>query len=193
MPVARYALSTPESLSGAVALKWTLSGETNTYGYAVERSATMATWQPVGFVASQGLSAQARDYTYQDQTVQGLTQAFYRLRQTNPGGAACYSSVASLQLASSPLATSLATSDADQFSLFPNPTRNRVTLVLPAAVRGDVVVVLTDLSGRRVLTQALRSGATLDVSLPAALPGGVYLLQVQATGFVGRPQRLVIE
>ena len=125
--------------------------------------------------------------------MQSLTQAFCRLRQTNPSGAVRYSSVASLQLASNPLATSPATSAADQFSLSPNPTSNRVTLMLPAAVRGNVVVVLTDLSGRRVLTQALCAGATLDVNLPAALPGGVYLLQVQATGFVGWPQRLVIE
>jgi hypothetical protein len=178
---------------GTVNLKWTLTDETNTYGYTVERSATMATWQEVGFVASQGLSTQAQVYTYQDQTVQGLTQAFYRLRQTTPSGAARYSTVASLRLASSTLATTQATAAADQFSFFPNPTSSKLTLVLPAAVRGEVGVVLTDLSGRRVFAQALRAGVTPEVHLPAALASGIYLLQVQAPGFMSRPQRLVIK
>jgi hypothetical protein len=178
---------------GTVDLAWTLSDETNTYGYAVERSATTASWQQVGFVASQGLTTQARVYAYQDQTVVGLTQAFYRLRQTTPNGTARYSSVASLQLASIPLATSLPTATADQLSFFPNPASGRVTLVLPAAVRGAVVVIISDLSGRRVHTQALRAGAAPEVALPASLPGGIYLLQVQATGFSGRPQRLAIQ
>ncbi|MBF9239864.1 right-handed parallel beta-helix repeat-containing protein [Hymenobacter sp. BT683] len=187
------AFSAAQPHPDAVDLEWTLSDETNTYGYAVERSASMATWQQVGFVASRGLSTQARVYTYQDQTVQGMNQAFYRLRQATPSGAARYSSVASLKLVSNPLAAPLATVATEQFTFFPNPASDRVTLVLPAAVRGDARVVLTDLSGRRVHTQVLRAGASPEVRLPAALPGGIYLLQVQATAFSGRPQRLVIQ
>ncbi|WP_375435994.1 right-handed parallel beta-helix repeat-containing protein [uncultured Hymenobacter sp.] len=175
---------------GTVNLEWTLVGESNTYGYAVERSATMASWQQIGFVASQGLTAQPRVYTYQDASVQGLSQAFYRLRQTNAAGVARYSAVASVLLTSGPLANAIP--EVEQFAFYPNPARSRVTLCLPASASGSVRVVLSDLSGRRVLTQTLR-GTNPEINLPASLSAGVYLLQVQAPGFSGKPQRLVIQ
>lgn len=175
---------------GAVDLEWTLTSETNTYGYAVERSDSTSSWQQIGFVASRGLTAQPRAYTYQDQNVQGLRQAFYRLRQTTTAGGARYSGIASVLLASSPLAS--ASAETTSFSLYPNPAHDRVTLLLPAAARSGAILVLMDLSGRQVLAQPLRAGAAPEVYLPAALPAGVYLLQVRAAGFSGRPQRLAI-
>ncbi|MGI4870737.1 MAG: right-handed parallel beta-helix repeat-containing protein [Janthinobacterium lividum] len=175
----------------AVDLRWTLPSETNTYGYAVERSANAAAWQQIGFVASQGLSAQARTYTYQDPTVQGLAQAAYRLRQTTPTGAARYSEVAAVNLASSPLATTTATT-AD-FALFPNPASHQVTLRLPASASGPAEAVLTDLSGRKVLHQTLHSGSDATLLLPDSLGTGVYLLQVRGAGLPAKPHRLVVQ
>ncbi|MDB5235484.1 MAG: C-terminal target protein [Hymenobacter sp.] len=180
-----------QARTGTVNLTWMFNNETNAYGYAVEHWAAPGNWKQIGFVPSQGLTAQSRTYAYKDQRAQNQNQAYYRLRQTNAAGQVRYSIVASVFLTSAPLAT--ATAVADQFDMFPNPASDRVTLVLPAALRGDVVVVLTDLSGRRVLAQTLRAGAAPEVSLPVTLPGGIYLLQVQATGFLGRPKRLVIQ
>ena len=187
------AFSAAQPSPGVVNLDWTLSDETNTYGYAVERSATAATasWQQIGFVVSQGLSTQAHLYTYQDQTVQGLTRAYYRLRQTTPAGPARYSEVATVALSSSPLAAAVATADA--FALYPNPARSQVTLHLPRTATGVVRAMLLDLSGRLVLTQALRPGAEATIQLPASLVAGVYLLQVQGPGLAVKPQRLVIQ
>jgi len=177
-----------------VDLKWTLSEETNTYGYAVERSANAtntATWQQIGFVASQGLTTQARTYTYQDQTVQGLTQAFYRLRQTTPTAAARYSAIAAVALTGSPLATVAAAKA--ELSVFPNPASGQVTVQLPTAASGAAQLLLTDLSGRTVLTQPLAGGTKTTVTLPASLGTGIYLLKVQGAGLVSKPQRLVIQ
>jgi hypothetical protein len=175
-----------------VDLKWTLSDETNTYGYAVERSAApaaAASWQQIGFVASQGLSTQARTYTYRDQTVQGLTQAYYRLRQTTPT-AARYSGIAAVALAGSPLATAAATPA--ELAVFPNPAHGQVTVQLPAAANG-AQVLLTDLSGRTVLAQPLAGGTKATLSLPASLGTGTYLLKVQGAGVASKPQRLVVQ
>lgn len=174
-----------------VDLSWTLTDETNTYGYAVERSADAASWQQVGFVASQGLTRQARVYTYQDQAVPNLARAFYRLRQTAAAGAARYSAVAAVALASSPLATTAAAANA--VAVFPNPASGQVTLRLPALASGQAQLTLTDLTGRRVLTQAVRGAADTLVSLPASLAAGVYLLQVQGAGLASQPQRLVVQ
>ncbi len=178
-----------------VDLKWTLSEETNTYGYAVERSAnaapTAATWQQIGFVPSQGLTTQARTYTYRDQAVQGLTQAYYRLRQTTPTAAARYSAIAAVALAGSPLATVAGAKT--ELSVFPNPASGQVTVQLPTAASGAAQVILTDLSGRTVLTQPLAGGTKATVNLPASLGAGIYLLKVQGAGVASKPQRLVVQ
>ena len=175
----------------AVDVRWTLTDETNTYGYVVERSADAIAWQRLGFVASQGLSTQARTYTYQDTSLPSLPQVFYRLRQTTATGAARYSSVAAVALAANPLAT--ATSAAASFAVFPNPARSQVTLQLPVAVGSPVQVLLTDLSGRPVLRQTLRSSPATTLLLPTSLATGIYLLQIQGAGLNSKPQRLLVQ
>ena len=174
-----------------VNLEWTLPNETNTYGYAVERSANSNSWLQIGFVSSQGLSARARTYTYQDPAVMGLPQAFYRLRQSTTMGAARYSAVASVLLSSGPLATT--PTNANQFEMYPNPATNYVTLRLPTSTSGLASATLTDLSGRVVLRQTLRNGIATEINLPTTLTAGVYLLQVRSSGFAGKPQRLVVQ
>lgn len=191
LTVQMVAFNAAQPSPGTVDLAWTLNNETTTYGYAVEHLAATGNWQQIGFVASQGPTAQSRTYTYQDQRALSQSHAFYRLRQTNAAGLARYSVMAFVLLTNGPLA--VANAAAEQFGMFPNPASNQVTLALPATVRGEAQVVLTDLSGRRVLIQTLRAGAASVVPLPAALRGGVYLLQVRAAGFSGRPQRLAIQ
>jgi hypothetical protein len=175
-----------------VDLKWVLTDETNIYGYAVERSDDQATWQQIGFVASQGLTQKTRTYTYSDQAVKGLKQAFYRLRQTTPAAADRYSTVAEVTLmGGSPLATVASTKA--ELSVFPNPASGQVTVQLPTAASGSAQVVLTDLSGRVVVTQPMSSGTKVTVALPASLRPGIYLVQVQSANAVSKPQRLVIQ
>jgi hypothetical protein len=175
--------------ASAVALSWTLTEETNTYGYAVERSTDASTWQQIGFVTSQGLTAQARTYTYNDATVQQLVQVYYRLRQNTPEGGSRYSAITSARLLAGPLATAAA--ETGGFSMFPNPASHRVTLRLSAT--GTARVTITDLSGRMVLTQALRNSPETTITLPASMATGIYLLQVRGAGFPTKPQRLVVE
>jgi hypothetical protein len=176
---------------GTVALEWTLPSEDNTFGYAVERSTTSTNWQQIGFVASWGVTPQPLAYTYQDRNTQGLTQAAYRLRQTNAAGVARYSAVASVAITSGPLATS--NPSANQFAVFPNPASHHVTVRLSALASGPARALLTDLSGRTVLTQKLRGGTDTEVNLPASLSAGVYLLRVEASSYSSKPQRLVIQ
>ncbi|NVO30069.1 alpha/beta hydrolase-fold protein [Hymenobacter lapidiphilus] len=75
------------------------------------------------------------------------------------------------------------------FSAYPNPTRNRFTLLLPAEVRGSARLEIVDARGRTVRREKLKSGAVLDVS---DLPSGVYQLRVTAGTLQGR-QALVKE
>jgi nitrous oxidase accessory protein NosD len=184
-------ITAAQTQPGSVAVQWTMAAENNTYGYAVERSADASSWQQIGFVASRGISSQPQVYTYQDQTVQGLSRAYYRLRQTSPSGSVRYSAVADAALST---VTAVKTSSAGQFSLYPNPATDRITLVFPKAITGAERVVLSDLSGRAVLSQTLATGKGTEVALLLpTLPAGIYLLQVQGPGLSGQPQRLVVK
>ena len=190
-PLSRQLLqfAASQSRPQQVDLSWTLSDETNTYGYAVERSDDGAKWQQIGFVASKGLTSQACTYTYQDQAVQGLQKAFYRLAQAT-AKATRYSPVAAITLSGSALATQAPTQGI--LSVFPNPASGQVTLRLPAAASASAQLLLTDLSGRTVLSQPLRGATETLVHLPASLGTGIYLLRVQDAGISSKPQRLVI-
>ncbi|SDX41671.1 alpha/beta hydrolase-fold protein [Hymenobacter psychrophilus] len=75
------------------------------------------------------------------------------------------------------------------FSAYPNPTRNCLTLLLPAEVRGSARLEIVDARGRQVRREKIQSGAVLDVS---SLPAGVYQLRVTAGALEGR-QALVKE
>ncbi|RZK47824.1 MAG: T9SS type A sorting domain-containing protein, partial [Hymenobacter sp.] len=60
--------------------------------------------------------------------------------------------------------------------LYPNPTRGG-TATLSGAAPGQAVQVL-DALGRPVLTATTDAGGTAGLALPAALPGGVYVVRV---------------
>ncbi|WP_147320798.1 alpha/beta hydrolase-fold protein [Hymenobacter lapidiphilus] len=75
------------------------------------------------------------------------------------------------------------------FSAYPNPTRNRFTVLLPAEVRGSTRLEIVDVRGRTVRREKVKSGTVLDVS---GLPAGVYQLRVTVGALQGR-QALVKE
>lgn len=95
----------------------------------------------------------------------GTRQLYYRLWQVDSDGAAHYSPVRSVAPAGGPLA------------LFPNPAAGLATLT--GATPGAVVQVL-DALGRPVLTSSANAGGMASLALPAALPGGVYVVRTDA-------------
>ncbi|QJX48467.1 T9SS type A sorting domain-containing protein [Hymenobacter taeanensis] len=176
---------------GTVDLEWSMTSEGSTAGYAVERSPDASTWQQIALVASQGITAQPLKYTFQDQGVANMKQAFYRLRQSGASGVR-YSEIKTVLLRASILA--VAKEQSNQFALYPNPATDRVTLLLPKATPEPVQITLRDLSGRTVLNHTLNKITQLAVplQLPAFLNAGVYLLYLQGTGLPLIPQQLIL-
>ena len=77
-----------------------------------------------------------------------------------------------------------ASSSLEALRLYPNPTRNHVTISLQAATEGDVQVEVRDALARRVASATYHIGAgpnELPVQL-GALPVGVYLVSVEQGG-----------
>jgi hypothetical protein len=67
-----------------------------------------------------------------------------------------------------------------EFSVFPNPVQDRVTISWPATKAGTAEIRLVDLNGRQVKAErlAVQNGANLLYMQVGGLPPGVYLLQI---------------
>lgn len=176
-----------------VSLTWVTQSENNAQGYSVERSVDGATWQRIGFVEANArglVPMTTHTYSFQDRPATAATQAYYRLRQEGITGGARYSAAQVITLQPLTLATHAAT--ADQLALYPNPATDHFTLRLPAAV-GSVQVTLRDVAGKLLQQQTMLTDAAheLRLQLPATLPAGTYLVQVQGASLPRRTIRFV--
>jgi len=62
-------------------------------------------------------------------------------------------------------------------SIYPNPVRDRLNVVLPVEFKDISAVEVIDITGKTVLTSEFKSNHSLDVS---SLTKGIYTLKVTA-------------
>lgn len=167
-----------------VAVGWATASEQNSAWFEVERSLDGVVFTKIGQVAAAGTTAQSQQYQLLDRApLPGVS--YYRLRQVDLDGAAHYSPVATVQLATPAAAPLLA--------LAPNPTSGRVTVQLVQATAQPAALQVLDALGREVYQQQLPAAATQEQTLDLqALPAGVYLVRVASASGVAT-RRLVRE
>ncbi|OUJ73136.1 T9SS type A sorting domain-containing protein [Hymenobacter crusticola] len=182
-PLAKELLSfqVTQAQPRVINLTWVTQSENNPQGYAVERSFDSVIWQSIGFVEANSRSLVAttsHTYSYQDRPITTATQVYYRLRQAGLTSGNRYSGTQVVAL--QPVILATRTTAVDQLSLYPNPATDHFTLRLPMAA-GSVHVTLLDVAGRPIYTQttAVDAAHERQVQLPASLPVGTYLVQVQ--------------
>lgn len=175
LPVELTAFTATALGPAAVRLAWTTASELNSAYFDVERSLDGRAFTAVGRVAAAGSSATARPYEWRDAALPvGATLLYYRLRQVDQGGAVAYSPVCTVALGA-----------AAGLSLAPNPARTAT--VLTGAAPGAAVLVL-DALGRQVGTATADASGTAQLTLPAGLAAGIYVVRA------GRQQaRLAVE
>jgi Secretion system C-terminal sorting domain len=149
-------------------LTWATASEVNNKGYDVERQTAKGTWESLGFVNGSGKAA---TYAFEDKAP--LSISYYRLRQVDFDGTETLSKV-----------VSVSQDTKGRISITPNPTSDKVNINLN---QNDVSnqtakVVLSDMTGRQILTQSTTSGALeLDLS---NLAKGMYVLTVQSNNAI---------
>lgn len=80
------------------------------------------------------------------------------------------------------ISTSIGLNEAllSEISLYPNPNEGRFTVALPARLKGDVTLIISEISGKRI--KEIRSSAAgrekLNYDL-SELPDGVYLITIE--------------
>jgi hypothetical protein len=169
LPVELTAFTAQRQAAG-VLLKWTTASEKNSARFEVQRSADGKSFGTIASVEAQGQSTQALTYSALDRQAPAGT-SYYRLRQVDRDGKASLSPV-------------VAVSEASDVTLYPNPARAELHLVLPVAARYRVL----NSTGSVVLAGDAPAGdATLRVE---TLPAGLYQLEV--TSAAGRTTRKFI-
>jgi Secretion system C-terminal sorting domain len=149
-------------------LTWVTASEQNASHYSVERSLDAQNFVEIGKVSAQGKAA---TYNFADDAP--LSISYYRLRQVDFDGTETLSKV-----------VSVSQDTKGRISITPNPTSDKVNINLNQneVSNQTAKVVLSDMTGRQILTQNTTSGALeLDLS---NLAKGMYVLTVQSNNAI---------
>ncbi len=157
-------------------LYWSTSSEINTNIFDVERSINGKDFFSIGKVKAIGNSTTAQNYNFADANVNGAPMYYYRLKSVDNNGSYGYSNIIRI------------TKDSKTtISLYPNPSRNIVT------IEGDKIekIVVTNLLGKTVLVKNVNAvnNTTLNIS---GLAKGFYNVNVMNTNST-KSLKLIVE
>jgi Secretion system C-terminal sorting domain len=152
-------------------LNWTTSAEYNSKEFVVEKSLDGLRFSPLATVAAKGNSNTISNYQLLDKYPYP-GNSYYRLKMVDRDATFAYSNVVRIATAKKALAV---------IRLFPNPTKDKVSLELVAEKQQTVTVNLTDLGGKRVYQKAVLLNAGLnsaDVQMNS-FAVGTYVMEVR--------------
>ncbi|MBX2930650.1 MAG: T9SS type A sorting domain-containing protein [Chitinophagaceae bacterium] len=154
-------------------LEWTTATEANNLGFELQRSADGRSYSKLDFISSKadnGNSNIALSYTYNDNKPLASNN-YYRLKQMDKDGRVNYSNVVLLK---GEKATRVSIT-----GVYPNPTRNTLSVNIASPSTERVSIVVTDISGKVLVQQNVELNAgdnvkQIDVS---RLSQGTYLIK----------------
>jgi Secretion system C-terminal sorting domain len=153
-------------------LHWETAMEENTDYFEVQRSAAGSGFRAIATVPAAGNSDQPLSYSYTDLFAGAPVPSYaYRLKMADLDGKFMYSKIVTLSSSFSGLSIRIS----------PNPFHQPVAVTVTAPQAGQGSLTVTDVSGKKILVQAvaLQAGEnSLDASLIAALPQGMYFLSI---------------
>jgi hypothetical protein len=159
-----------KKVNNTTSLTWLTSSEKDNALFQIERSANGTDFSPIGEVKGAGNSAAAKNYAFTDATPLSGTN-YYRLKAVDYNGAATLSKVVSVNFSSK---------NDGKIAVYPNPTRNVLSVDVNATEASTTLVQVSDLMGRVVLSQSVsvNKGANLLPLNVTSLPSGTYFVKV---------------
>jgi Secretion system C-terminal sorting domain len=152
-------------------LTWITATEKNVNRFEVERSFNgVNEWIKIGTVKATGNSDIDRQYTYNDEAPS--TISYYRLRSIDNDGKEDVSKVINVSRGINKFQIA---------SITPNPTKDNATIRIESPKDEEVLLTLSDLSGRIVLTQkqfTTEGESSININM-ASLSNGLYFLTLK--------------
>jgi PKD repeat protein len=150
-------------------LSWTTYSQSNTRGFAVERSMDGLSFDEVGFVNGQGTSTETQKYLWQDPNAPAI-HYYYRLRMIDQDGNFQFSNTVELTRGLGMVGIT---------KVYPNPFTDALSVELSSPGNGWADLALYDLSGRKVLAyDGLSTAGDLITLTGLNLASGTYLLRL---------------
>lgn len=155
-------------------LRWTTATELDNLGFDVQRSTNGINYVSIGFVNSLALNGNSSDlisYSFTDNAPAG-TRQYYRLRQQDLNGQGKLSNIVLIKGAKPSVLTIE--------SVFPNPAKNTVNVIVSTPVKDNITVMITDMAGRLVSRKTVNAETgsnTVPVDI-SHLQSGNYMVRV---------------
>lgn len=150
----------------SILLNWVTAIEVNSKKYQIERSNNGIDFNILGSVISENRMGESR-YQFTDmQPKKGWN--YYRLKMVDKDGVFTYSGINAINFEIQTVSV----------ELFPNPVNN-LLYVKNTFVADNVIISLTDIIGRKLLSQTVPNNKTAEISTEG-LKKGVYMVTVSA-------------
>lgn len=165
-----------EQVNSVNRLTWTTATEINNSRFELERSSDGRNFTTIASIASKaenGNSTSSLNYNYDDaKPVAGNN--YYRLKQVDKDGRSSYSNI---------VVISRKVTDITLSSVYPNPVRNELNIVISSPSSEKIRLVVTDLSGKIILqtTAQLKIGDNQQQMHVQQLPAGTYFIKAMCT------------
>jgi len=158
-----------------VSLKWQTATEINNDYFVVERSQDGVSFSGISKVKGAGNSLQLNTYSQLDAApLKGV--AYYRLKQVDINGDFTYSKIVAVNNKAGIIA--------QQLAAYPNPTSNKVTLVISNLAAATYTIEVRDLTGKLLLASEVNldtKSAEVELNLHT-LSAGIYLITARSAG-----------
>lgn len=147
-----------------VRLNWRTTTERDNAAFAIQRSANGRDFVVIGEAAAASNGDVANDYEfYDDRPISGVS--YYRIAQVDFSGSTSFTEIRELQRDAAP-----------ELSAYPNPVTDILTIALPAATQGNVLII--DALGR--LMKQVPVNGLEQLRIPVQdLPAGQYVLRTE--------------
>lgn len=159
-----------------VLLHWQTATEINTDHYTIERSSDGTNFTGIGHVAAAGNSTVTQSYRFNDYNAAQLNAGAlcYRLKMADKDGRFAYSSILKIKLAGIKAV----------LYAYPNPVKDKATVVFNAGAIEKYTIAITDLSGKIVKrTEGVSAIGTNNVAIDVSrFAVGTYIITVNSKG-----------
>ena len=142
-PVELTAFSAKLIIGFTVQLNWSTATEVNNYGFDIERSSDINTWQKIGFVSGSGNSNSPKSYSFKDSPTGG-SLFNYRLKQIDIGGGFKYYDPVSISLAE--------LNEPQLLQNSPNPFNPSTIIKFYIPSSSNVTIKIYNILGREIIT-----------------------------------------
>ncbi|MBL7814336.1 MAG: DUF5060 domain-containing protein [Saprospiraceae bacterium] len=178
--------ATPKS---TVLTEWITATEADVSHFELQRSADGFSFSGIGKIKAAGQSTKKQAYQFEDiKPLEGIN--YYRLKTHDVDGKTSFSNTIAVTFSN---ATHFEDPSVLNFVSYPNPTTEDLTVRIEMKQKENMVITLTDLNGRIVLTQtkSLTEGIHQWTLPTQSLPQGVYILTLNSANHSGIVRRIV--